>query len=439
MNSLHHVAIARLIVFCIAITISAVASAQTIEQHGNSFVITGTLEASAGQPRIHVQLSRRGKILTGKSLLAELDLGLEDIMGKQGDESSFMAYLDTGASAYVISQITAQRFGILKTQGSVFHEVGVSGEVAMNVSKSYTLSLFDSNGMLNDQAKGDPKIVSNNTLIQLKRADPNGAQNAMAMQMMLGEINIIGMPAIKHFVVEIDTRPMTVGLKDLQIDENAALDIDALLDGLGGAGAGPAVKLHPPGTFIGAADVTVPLKLVDYNRRNNPADRGALPDLASNPVLDSVTTKSGNQTFTGDWLLDTGAAASIISTKQAMTLGLVDVDGEALQPVRFQLTLGGVSGKSFVADGFVLDRLTVPCTNGQSIVYKNAHVIVHDVSIKQDNGNFLTLDGIFGLNLLMPTMGGLASGLPTDIANGPFSHIIIDTANRKMHLTFTRP
>jgi len=68
------------------------------------------------------------------------------------------------------------------------------------------------------------------------------------------------------------------------------------------------------------------------------------------------------------------------------------------------------------------------------LVYQSLHVIVHDVGIVLDDGSEVILDGVFGLNLLLPTMGGMAGGLPSTFDNGPFRRIWIDTANRTLGL-----
>ncbi len=426
-----------LIVACIALA----AGAQTVERRGNTFIIEGTLEAAAGMPQVHVQLSRNGRVLEGKSMLAELDLGLglEDILGEQGMESSFAAFLDTGASAYVISPITAERFGIRRDDGAVYHEVGVHGETPMDVSMPYALAVAGTTGMLTDRPGNRFQSVARRAVMQMSRPPEQGAGDELTTAMLMGEINVVGMPAIQQFVVDIDPSPMGAGLGNLQLDENALADPLALLDNMDDLGVGPAVRLLPMNTPPNAADVTVPLNLVNFNRMNNPKDRGSKPDLAPNPVIENIVTQQRGRNFKGDWLLDTGAMVSIISTKQAILLGLIDVDGEPMERVTFQIPLGGISGRATVADGFVIEHMTVPAAGGKQITYRNVHAVVHDVGIQLDSGDYLILDGVFGLNLMMPTMGGLATGLPTGVAGGPFSRIVIDASRGELRLTVAQP
>src|SRR5262245_16594691 len=65
--------------------------------------IDGTLEAALGQPRIVVQVSDGSHILAGEP--GPLDMN-------ESRPTSFLAYLDTGASGHMLSKSTARRFGI---------------------------------------------------------------------------------------------------------------------------------------------------------------------------------------------------------------------------------------------------------------------------------------------------------------------------------------
>src|SRR5690606_13651308 len=145
-------------------------------------------------------------------------------------------------------------------------------------------------------------------------------------------------------------------LADLGEELNLGVDLTELaqLDRM--LGGGVAVTLHPPDykPRPGEYDYAVPLGLFDFNRYHNPEDRGPRPTLARNPMV-RVTSSLGDRSFTGDWLLDTGAAASIISTAHAQALGLIDADGNPLRPRTFTLPLGGIGGDVSSPPGFVLD------------------------------------------------------------------------------------
>jgi len=416
-------------IWCLFVWLSALAAPALAD----SYVVTGTLEAAAGQPRIHTQLIYQGDVLTAESQLAGLDLGLDDLLGGDGIERSFMAYLDTGAGAYVFSKSTAKRFGMRVDDNAIYHEVGLHGETPMSVSIPHAIAIADSSGMIDDRPDGAFHIIERDGRAMINRANPfadGGDEDMAEMIGMLMEINVVGMPAIEQFVVEIDPAPMEGGMDAL--DPNA--EAFSLLDNLDQLGVGPAVRLHPPHHPRPGVDLTVDMNYVDFNRYRNPADRGAKPTLARNPMIPGVAAHHDGAQYTGNWLLDTGAAVSIISTAQARQLGLVDAAGEPIVQPKFTLPITGISGGATQVDGFVLDQLIIPARGGRRIVYRNAHVIVHDVSIVLDDGSTVTLDGVFGLNLLLPTISGMATGLPTGVAPSPYKRIWIDGPGATLEL-----
>ena len=405
-----------------------------------------TLEAVPGYPRVHAQLRKNGQAITGAPMklstlqslqqlgdLSDLDKMLETA---QGPAQSFRAFLDTGASAYVISKTTAERFDIRKAPNAVYHETGLHGETPMNVSAPYTLALAGSSGKLMG-TPGKFHVVDRHARLQLNRKAPKNPLIELAM----GAIDVIGMPAIRQHVVQINPAPMTGGagaasaaqalknietLKDLQSSD--------FLENIGDVGAGPAVTLHPPGHEPVGVDLVIDLKYVDYARRQNPHDRGPLPTMTANPVVPRIETRHGNASFTGDWLLDTGAPASLISTEHARALGLYDKHGQPTRARDFALPLGGVGGQIKPVPGYRIDALRVPTADGRVIVYRDVSVLVTDITIKQDDGRTITLDGIFGTNLLLPTVAGMGSGLPTDMAPGPYAQVWIDGPDGRLLL-----
>jgi hypothetical protein len=124
-------------------------------------------------------------------------------------------------------------------------------------------------------------------------------------------------------------------------------------------------------------------------------------------------------------VLDTGATISMISTRQARRLGLIDEKGEPLAKVAFSVPIGGI-GQMTMVNGFEVDRLTIPTMNGYNLVFKNARVGVHDikyfdVSKKEE----VVIDGIFGSNFLCAS-AKMDNLLPSDIGETPFENIVID-------------
>ena len=73
------------------------------QDRAREVVVTGTLEAATGQPMVHLRVSDRGRVLTAKPD------ELRKLLGDDAVMRSLPAYLDTGASGYVISSETAAR------------------------------------------------------------------------------------------------------------------------------------------------------------------------------------------------------------------------------------------------------------------------------------------------------------------------------------------
>lgn len=436
---------ARLLVLAVSlVSLASHSHAQLAAVAQQTIVVEGTLEAAPGYPRIHVQLQQQGQPLTAKASafdalaalknlndISEIDKALD---GQQAAVNSFPAFLDTGASSHVLSKATTGRFSIPRSPDSLYHEFGLHGETQMHVSMPYTLLLANSSGKLADEPAAFIK-VADDVHFQISPKAPSNPLVEMAM----GEINVVGMPAIRQFVVEIDPAPM-MALGNLlsfgqgnnsNLDQAAAADI---LDNLDDVGVGPATTLHPQNYRAPQYDVAIPLALRNFSRRHNPQDQGPLPALADNPVIENIQTETAGKSFTGTWLLDTGAPASIISTKHAQALGLVDQQGNPTRSADFTLPLGGVGGDVKPVPGFRVAFMRVPTDDGRIIEYRNVSLLVTDVSAKLDTGEVVTLDGIFGTNFLFPTVAGLSMGMPSHFAPGPWSRIWIDTTRGKLML-----
>ncbi len=414
-----------------------IAGLKIIKHASGSVLITGTLEASLDYPRVQVQLRQGDAALTGENA-GTVNMGaIQDINDlnkildgkhKQERADNFNAFFDTGASASVISKATAQRFGIQAVEGAVYHEVGLHGQTAMNVSKPYTLLIRGITGLT--EPNGEYKMVAKQAVLQLSQADGNPL-----VEMVMGEVNVIGMPAIKQYVAQISTG----GVSTISNDELANLDLGDLqkpdvLARLERADASPGVTLFPPDHNIGAVDIVLPLKYTNFSRRKNPDDKGPLPDLADNPVLVGVKTQQGAAIVTGDWLLDTGAPVNMISTKQAQALGLFNKEGKPTREPEYSLPMGGIGGKVDNVPGFKIQSLVIPAADNKTLEYLNPVVFVADISTTLDDGSQITLDGIAGTSLWYPTAGGISTGFPTDTAPSAFESIWIDGPGARLLL-----
>lgn len=355
-------------------------------------------EAAVAQPKVHVRLMDGKRILTGAPGLLAMD---------DKPERSFTAYLDTGASGCLLGAETAKRFGVPLREDAQYHEVGLDGDVTVGVSKPLTLQLADSSGSPDEPPPAEFRLSRGEASLQISRDAPKG------LMAMLGDLNVIGMPAISRLVVEI-APPAT---RERQAIEDAIL------------AAGPSVVLHDRNFKIPKCEFVVPLEFKDFNQRKHPANRGALPDLASNPLVPAVTAESRGRSSKGDWLLDTGAAASIVSRRQAIALGLLNADGTPAREADFSLPLGGIgdAGEAPKASpGYVIDRLVINAQRGQAIEFRNVPVVIRDVGFRDAAGKEVILDGVFGMNLLLPAVSGMGAGRPGAIQPSPFSRVWID-------------
>lgn len=409
-------------------------------QGESKIVIRGTLETSMDYLRVEVRLREGDRVLTGEA--APLDglknfqdiNDLNDLLdGKQKAKRTekFIAFLDTGASANVISKSTAQRFGIEALPDAVYHEVGLHGATPMNVSKPYEYSV---RGVNPANANAPMRVIDPKAIFQISKADGNPL-----VEMVMGEVNVIGMPVIKRFVVEV--RPGdsgTLSEKELENLDISDLQKPEIMAKLEKASASPTVTLHDANHPIKNADVTIPLVYANFSRRKNPLDKGPLPDLADNPTIQNIKIQLGDKTSTGSWLLDTGAPANLISTKQAQAIGLFTPEGRPTREPDFSLPLGGIGGKVEDVPGFRIDHLMIPALDGKTLDYVNAYVLVNDVTTTLDSGETVTLDGVMGTGLWFPTVAGVGAGFPTNAAPSAFEAFWIDCPGKRLALQFRK-
>jgi len=364
----------RLIAICIVL-IARVAMASEIE---------GVQPAALDQPRVNIHLRRdpRGLPLSAKA---------------NGEQTiNIQAFLDTGASGILLSKTTADGLGVKSQDHVVFHDVGIGGSDAFNVSEPIYLFIAPF-GKTGEPADADLYPIS----VGPVRAQL-GAQTGL-MDMLTGGMDVVGMPAIKGHVVVLD--PKSVDHFD-----------DTMRSGMFDAkdkSKVPKVNRH------------VKISYVSFKRFTQLSPVSAQgPTLADNPFLDIAVTHNGHQS-SGSWLLDTGAAASMISKKQAEKLGITydketeDTGSPKLLGVpedrQFTFTVGGVGGQKKSA-GFFLDSLTLATAEKDPIVYRGAPVLVADITAEDPKTKQqITLDGVFGMNFLVASAALEESALLPDI------------------------
>jgi hypothetical protein len=379
----------------------------------NAVEIEGVQPAALDQPRVNMCVRRDAK---GKPLAA--NFGIDET-------SNIQAFLDTGASGVLLSGKTADALGVKRAihgkADIVFHDIGVAGTESFGVSEPLYLALGTFGGP-GEEANGY------NVSVGPVRTQINTAAGGL-IEMMTGGLDVVGMPAMKGRIVVLDPRP---------VDTFGATMLAQILDPRKDRKTVPKTDRHVMLSYASFARFT----------RTEPAGAQG-PTLADNPFVGPsplaglgkpakpqanvppVVVALGRKQSSGSWLLDTGAAASMISKAQANRLGVTYVvgtegtDSPKLDGVpateQFSLTIGGIGGQK-KAVGFFLDTLTLVTRERDAdggIVYKRAPVLVADITVVDPTTQeSLTLDGVLGMNYFVASANvDMAAGLLPDIKN----------------------
>jgi hypothetical protein len=399
--------------------------------------IEGVQPAALDQPRVNICLRRDIK---GKPLAAKGDEGLAKLLGglaggggEAGATINIQAFLDTGASGILISKTTATALGIRPATAAggkevVFHDVGVGGGEAFGVSEPLFIALAANLGNGGpDNADGYGKPFG-----------PVRAQIGKGgglIEQMTGGLDVVGMPAMKGKIVVLNPKPVDTFGDTMRSD---------VLDPHTDRGGIPKIDRHVQLSFASFERFTrtEPAGAPGPNLADNPfvgpspvAGKSAKPQAAA-PLI--VVTHKG-ESVSGSWLLDTGAAASMISVEAAKKLGVTYVEGtEGTDRAKlagvpdneqFTFAIGGVGGQKTSA-GFFLDTLTIPTRERDPIVYKRAPVLVADITVEDPKSHQrVTLDGVLGMNFFVATANIKQAGLLPDINQltvGAYEAIVFD-------------
>jgi hypothetical protein len=402
--------------------------------------IEGVYNASLDQPRTYALFQRT----PGTDPLAATDplFGIETF--------TVEAFYDTGASGVLVSKETADAMGIRHAtyngQPVEFADVGVGGADYFDVSEPLYISLapygverdldnYATYPQVYDQTFGPLRT-------QIAQASADDTLGLMPL-------DVFGMPTMRGKVIVMDARPPSSDGDDFGLMRTYTYNP--------GTPYNAAEDTNDPG--IPQTGFHVKLSYADFGRFTDVTPAGAPgPTLRHNPFIGpdplrqletspppdntpGITITRGSKSFTGSWLFDTGAAASILSQHAADAVGvhyapgtyhtdepqLVDDNGNAI-PDQFTLQIGGIGG-SFTAAGFFLDSLVLPTQENQPIRYLRAPVLVGDISVADPHtGQDLTLDGVFGMNFLVASMQVNGTDLG-DVSAGAYDWITFDEPN----------
>ena len=286
----------------------------------------------------------------------------EDAAGTQsvGPATANTWLLDTGSnttSAYAtaVNELLQPPY-VYQTEGT-FLENGIAGSQQFDISAPYR---FDFQGSsLTPDTLPDARILSD-------------ATNELGM---LGVYGIVGMPAMDGRVTTLDMTVWTSAdlLGDNQIVVDFANEVPP------GDGNRYSVVVDTRTTFSPDAQITSG----DY-----PPMWADVPFLTAMAV--NHTAAAG-----GDFIFDTGAQQSVLSTRVAQQIGLDSnadgvLDEQDANFVRYA-TLSGVGG-TVQAPVFLLDEVRVPTQQGVDLVWTDLQWIVLDIA----DG----VDGVLGSDLL---------------------------------------
>ena len=424
----------------------------------------GVLPVALDQPRINAALRRTPD---GTPLTADFGGGVTSF--------NITAFFDTGASGVLISQQTAEFLEVerlrwpdpVSGQLVEFEDVGVAGSDFFNVSEQLYVSLAPFTTVETDDL---PLSAYTQTFGPLRgqigplNADPNP---------LLEGLDIFGMPTMTGKVIVMDPKPTDPF-------SNPVPDVMRTYVYNPGTPFNPGMAATNPG--IPEVDRHVDLSYASFERFTQVTPAGApFPTLRSNPFLGPnpllqldpnppaddtppVTITLGNQSSDGSWLLDTGAAASIISLEQAANLhvryvpGTQGTDNPRLEtfdpmnpslpgrliPDQFTLDVGGIGGTTR-RSGFYVDSLLLRTQEGNPqndddpnhLRFLSTGVLVSDITLQDPmTQQMVTLDGIFGMNMLVATASIMPGPIPFPDAlqDGYFNWAVFDEPNGTLGL-----
>jgi hypothetical protein len=465
--------------------------------------ISGVLPAALDQPRINFIL---------RPVSSSDPYIYDDVEGGKGFNVD--AYLDTGASGILISGDAAAAvehggtvglpFKTFNGRPVWFEDVGVSGSEFFEVSAGFNVSVAAYHPLTDERvAAGKAAYDENGSFAGVDLSFYNNTTNNVRAYVSpvgdpldpkpLDGVNVVGMPVMQGKVTVMDARPVN------------ALKFDTMRTYIYAPGT-PA-KPATADTDPGIPETTRTVKLSygvfdDFTKTGTFDDQGNFvplsganlaankPTLVRNPFIgpnplapagdttppvklsftSNVNGVETTRTASGSFLLDTGAAASIISSNLAEQLGVRYKDGtrgtdnpvlEMFDPARpqdpgtpvenqYELSFGGVGGTTKVA-GFFLSSLLVRTMEGnvandldpKHFRFLDAPVMVSDINLSPT----LALDGIFGMNFLVGTafieyieLGeGLELPWPVLLAPGAFDFAVFDEPNGLLKLRPTIP
>lgn len=394
-------------------------------QASEPVVIDGVMRSAMGYLRVFARISYENNPVVGQ---AATDV-LQRARALRGDymdlnlaasarpQSWWTAVLDTGANVHAVNQDTVARFG-LKNVGDVISQVsGVDGDGWKGKTWIYGLSLSGSDGHLSEEPSSPFIPVQPNARFSLelkpyqpqRQSGPEGA-------------NLIGMPAIRNILIQVETDNATTAMLREPLDMSSSRAFEESLHGIV---AGPRVKLLPPAFRPTNEVIRIPLRYVDSTRMASGFFQPA-PQQPVTPIVMGVRyTHLGKQSL-GNLILDTGSPVTVISRRMAFQLGLVPNASPVYDKPEFEDSFTGINNREVNATGYTVDSIEMLGRDGQIVQWRNVPILVHDVVVKQLDGRVAVADGIIGNNLFLPSTSGEIDEQGLKVRAAPFTRYWID-------------
>ncbi|MDP9175893.1 MAG: retropepsin-like domain-containing protein [Planctomycetota bacterium] len=276
---------------------------------------------------------------------------------------SYDVILDSGASGNLMSQFVNSNFNV-PTTGETYVDVGIGGSETFNVTQPIQTYFSPS---LNNGNPVDGNVQANfvnygTNKFQARQADPGPGG--------LLFYDIIGTPVIQSHVMSVT--PTNI---DDQIGQGFVVNL-----------AETHLLNSVPNNLPSHGVYHVPLTFQNF------VSPGAAPTEKSNPVIQNiVAVESGKTPVSDNWLFDSGASLSIVSPAFAKKLG-IDTNAPPITSIQ----AAGVGGSTVTFDGYMLQELDIPLSNGDRMVINDPVVFVPEV-----NNLPASLTGVLGMNLFM--------------------------------------
>lgn len=358
--------------------------------------------------------------------------------GPDGAPITFDPYIDTGASGFVISSITGTGctisgifgpevvpgMGIGTTHGVItgtYTDYGIGGPEVGLVTSPLGMRIRNGSPLQAtiDWDTGDvyPPVVVPGEFVDYgpyklwMRQQPGYGEvmDLMGLQVLGEPMDVVGMPVIQNRILRMDPLSLATASEDVM----------------------PALttELLPKGTPSGSHNVTFSLAMKDFVNSGTAQLSGTgVPDYAKNPTFQHVTIRNDsgqgvlsvtNQT----WLFDTGSQSTMISFDAAKALGLVSGSSTfaellAESPIKLAASGIGCITEPVYLPVLTIGEISIPDADGNDVIWRDVDVAVLNIA---------GLDGVFGLNLLLPaTTFDIATLTEYNSSGGWFDNIAFE-------------